>query len=105
VAREAFPLGDWEGFFQASGMYQTSTTPLLRLIDQETVGTMPGYALFDLSTGAAKNGLTAQLYLTNVFDKNAQLTRFVECATTTCNQPYVIPAQPRTVGIKFGQKF
>jgi iron complex outermembrane recepter protein len=105
VAREVFPIGDWEGFFQASGMYQTSTTPLLRLIDQQTIGDMPAYALFDLSTGASKNGLTAQLYVSNVFDKRAELTRFVECATTTCNQPYIIPSQPRTVGIKFGQKF
>ena len=105
VAREAFPIGDWEGFVQASGMYQTSTTPLLRLIDQQTIGDMPAYALFDLSTGLAKNGLTGQLYLSNVFDKRAQLTRFVECATTTCNQPYIIPTQPRTIGIKFGQKF
>ena len=29
-------------------MYQTSTTPLLRLIDQQTIGDMPAYALFDL---------------------------------------------------------
>ena len=105
VARESFPLGDWEGFAQASGMYQTATTPLLRLIDQQTIGDMPAYALFDLSTGAAKNGLQAQLYVSNVFDKRAQLTRFVECATTTCNQPYIIPTQPRTIGVKFGQKF
>jgi iron complex outermembrane recepter protein len=105
VARESFPVGDWEGFVQGSGMYQTSTTPLLRLIDQQTIGDMPAYALFDLSGGVQKNGLLAQLYLSNVFDKRAQLTRFVECATTTCNQPYIIPTQPRTIGIKFGQKF
>jgi len=105
VARETFPVGDWEGFGQLSGMYQTSTTPLLRLIDQQTIGDMPGYALFDASTGAARNGLTLQVYVSNLLDKNAQLTRFVECATTTCNQPYIIPTQPRTVGIKFGQKF
>jgi iron complex outermembrane receptor protein len=105
VARETFPVGDWEGFVQGSGMYQTSTTPLLRLIDQQTIGDMPAYALFDLSGGVQKNGLMGQLYVSNVFDKRAQLTRFVECATTTCNQPYIIPTQPRTIGIKFGQKF
>jgi len=47
-----------------------------------------------------------QLALTNVTDKRAQLTRFVECATTTCGpQPYAIPTQPRTIALKFGQKF
>jgi hypothetical protein len=43
--------------------------------------------------------------LDNVTDKRAQLTRFVECATTTCTQPYAIPTQPRTIFLKFGQKF
>jgi len=105
VARETIPVGTWEGFVQASGMYQTMTTPLLRLIDQQTIGDMPGYALFDFSTGMQKNGLTGQFYISNVFDKRAQLTRFVECATTTCSQPYIIPSQPRTFGLKFGQKF
>jgi outer membrane receptor protein involved in Fe transport len=106
VARETFPINDWEGFFQAAGMYQTSTTPLLRLIDQESVGDMPGYGLIDLSGGATRNGLSVQAYMTNALDRRAELTRFVECATTTCgNQPYIIPTQPRTVGIKFGQKF
>jgi iron complex outermembrane recepter protein len=105
VARESFPVGDWKAFVQASGMYQTSTTPLLRLIDQQTIGEMPAYSLFDASGGVLKNGLELELVLSNVFDKRAQLTRFVECATTTCNQPYIIPTQPRTIAIKFGQKF
>ena len=105
VVRQTFPVGDWEGFAQVSGMYQTSTTPLLRLIDQHTIGDMPAYGLVDLAGGVQKNGLTAALYLTNAFDALAQLTRFVECATTVCGQPYAIPAQPRTIGLKFGQKF
>jgi iron complex outermembrane receptor protein len=105
VARETFPVGDWEGFVQGAGMYQTGTTPLLRLIDQQTIGDMPAYALLDLSGGMQRNGLSGQLYVSNVFDKRAQLTRFVECTTTTCNQPYIVPTQPRTIGIKFGQKF
>ena len=28
-----------------------------------------------------------------------------QCTPTTCNQPYVIPVQPRTVWLQFGQKF
>jgi iron complex outermembrane recepter protein len=106
VARYNFPLGSYQGFAQASGMYQTSTTPLLRLIDQEALGKIPAYALFDLSTGVNINNLFIELALTNVADKRAELTRFVECATTTCGpQPYVIPTQPRTIALKFGQKF
>jgi iron complex outermembrane receptor protein len=106
VARYTFPVGQWQGFVQGAGMYQTSTEPLLRLIDQIALGQMPAYALFDFSGGANHNGLSVELALTNAFDKRAQLTRFVECATTTCGpQPYVIPTQPRMIFLKFGQKF
>jgi outer membrane receptor protein involved in Fe transport len=87
-------------------MYQTSTEPLLRRVDQMALGQLPAYALFDFSTGAQKNGLQLQFVVSNLADKRADLTRYVECATTTCGpQPYVVPTQPRTYWLKFGQKF
>jgi len=105
VARYSFPLRGWQGFVQGAGMYQGGTTPLLRRVDQRTIGRMPAYGLFDLSTGVDRNNLSLQFVVTNVFDERAQLTRFVQCTTTTCNQPYIIPAQPRTFLLKVGQKF
>jgi iron complex outermembrane recepter protein len=106
VARYMFPLGSWEGFGQVSGMYQTSTEPLLRRVDQLALGELPPYALFDLSTGAQKSGLQLRFIIANVADKRANLTRYVECATTTCGpQPYVIPTQPRTYSLQIEQKF
>jgi len=106
VARYSMPLGNWLGFAQAAEMYQTSAEPLLRLIDQEKLGEMPSYANLDLSIGAQWNSLQWELALNNAFNKIEELTRFVECATTTCGpQPYIIPAQPRTVMIKFSEKF
>jgi iron complex outermembrane recepter protein len=105
VARYSFPLGSWQGFVQGAGTYQSSTEPLLRLIDQQTIGRMPAYALFDLSGGVERNNLSVQFAVTNVSDERAQLTRFVQCTTTTCGQPYIIPAQPRTFLLKVGQKF
>jgi iron complex outermembrane receptor protein len=106
VARYSFPItGDWQGYFQGAGMYQTSAEPLLRIIDQETIGKLPAYGLFDFTTGAGRANTALELFVTNVFDRRAELTRFVECATTTCNQPYIIPTQPRTIGLKLSQKF
>jgi iron complex outermembrane recepter protein len=107
VVRYGFPVvADWQGYVQGSGMYQSSTTPLLRLIDSQTLGTLPAYALFDLTAGAEKQGLFLKLALTNVADKRANLTRFVECTTTTCGpQPYIVPTQPRTIALTFGQRF
>jgi outer membrane receptor protein involved in Fe transport len=46
-----------------------------------------------------------QVVVTNATDRRAQLSRFAETVPTVDNQTYIIPAQPRTVAIKFGQKF
>ncbi len=105
VARYTFPLASWDAHFQAAYVYQSSSEPLLRLVDQMNLGKLPSYGVLDLATGAVRNGLSVELTLTNVTDKRGQLTRFVECATTTCTQPYVIPTQPFTIGLHVGQKF
>jgi len=106
VARYTWTVDNWDANLQAAGMYQSQTEPLLRLIDQIALGPMPSYALFDLSGGAEHSNFWFKLALTNVFDKRAQLTRFVECATTTCGpQPYAIPTQPRTIALTVGQRF
>jgi outer membrane receptor protein involved in Fe transport len=106
VARYTFPLGTWDGFGQLSGMYQTSTEPLLRRVDQLALGQLPAYALVDLSGGVSKGTLTFQVIINNVADERANLTRYVECATTTCGpQPYVVPTQPRMISLKVSQVF
>jgi len=40
-----------------------------------------------------------------VADRRAQLSRFAQTVPSAENQPYIIPAQPRTFAIQFGQKF
>ena len=84
-------------------MYQTQTNPLLRGDSNQVVGYMPSYALMDLSMGADNHGTMIQLVVTNLGDKRAQLSRFVQSAQAA--QAYAIPAQPRTIALKFGQKF
>jgi len=105
VARYTFPLSSWDGHVQAGFVYQSSAEPLLRIVDQVSLGKLPSYGLLDLAGGVARNGLSFELTLTNVTDKRAQLTRFVECTTTTCTQPYAIPTLPFTVGLHVAQRF
>ncbi|HWJ34188.1 MAG TPA: TonB-dependent receptor [Steroidobacteraceae bacterium] len=105
VARYSFALMDWKAFVQGAFVHQGSSEPLLRLVDREHLGELPAFNIFDLSTGVAKNGLSLQLLVTNVFDERAELTRFAQCTPTTCTQNYVIPTQPRTIVLKFGQRF
>jgi iron complex outermembrane recepter protein len=105
IARYSFPLASWDGHAQAAFVYQSSAEPLLRIVDQYSLGKLSPYGILDLATGAVRNGFSLELTLTNVTDKRAQLTRFVECTTTTCTQPYVVPTQPFTIGLHAGYRF
>jgi outer membrane receptor protein involved in Fe transport len=47
------------------------------------------------------------IYVNNAFDKRAILNRYAECDVSKCGAIaiYDVPNQPRTIGVKFGQKF
>jgi outer membrane receptor protein involved in Fe transport len=106
IARYTFPeVVDWKPNVQAAFVYQTQTAPQLRVADANAIGMQPAYGVVDVSGGIERNGMNIQLVVTNVTDKLAQLTRFEQCTISVCTQPYAIPIQPRTVTIKFGQRF
>jgi len=106
VARYALdPIAGWEPNVQAAWVYQTQTRPALRTGDVAVIGMQPAYGMVDLSTGIEKNGMNIQLIVDNVADRRAELNRFTPCTVAYCTRPYAVIAQPRTIGIKFGQKF
>jgi outer membrane receptor protein involved in Fe transport len=106
VARYTFDqLGDWRPFGQASWVYQTKSTPSLRVDNAQVIGMQRAFGLLDLTAGLERDNMHVQLLVTNVADRRAQLTRFVQCTVNVCEQPYIIPSQPRTIAIQFGQKF
>ena len=49
---------------------------------------------------------SADLMLQNAFDERAQRAIYAECTTQICgHQPYIVPSRPRTVAIRFSQRF
>jgi iron complex outermembrane recepter protein len=106
IARYAMdPIAGWAPNFQAAYVYQSRTTPALKTQDVQFIGGMSPYGMLDLSAGVEKNGMNIQFIIDNASDKRAQLSRFEQCTVAVCQQPYIIPSQPRTYGVKFGQKF
>ena len=105
IARYDFPLGEWVPFVQASYVYQSKVAPSLRGDITQIMGMQPAYGLLDFNAGTQKDNLSLQFYITNVTDKRAQLSRFVETVQTIDPQVYVVPTQPRTFGIRLEQKF
>jgi len=106
TARYEFDLNGHDAFVQGSAAGQTSNWTDLRILERGIIGKQSGYATADFSAGVGRDNWTFQAFLENAFDKRASLNRYAECAETVCGtQVYIVPNQPRTFGVKFGQKF
>ncbi len=107
VARYSLPMiGDWKPYVQLSGMYQDETSSALLLTQNAVFGNLPAYALFNLKIGAnAGNGMHVDLFISNLMNRLAEYSRFTESNPSTDSQVYIVPAQPRTFGVEFGQDF
>jgi outer membrane receptor protein involved in Fe transport len=124
-ARYTFALtNDLQAHVQAALEYVSTETQALPPAWANLLGNTPAYSLTDVTGGIAKGNFTLELFVNNVFDKEAQLIRYSECPTysplssptfagtpTTLGtplcglRPHVGVATPRTIGIQFGQKF
>ncbi len=112
VARYNFPFGKWNGYGQAAYLYQDASVPLLYPVyytpgqnGQQHLSELPPYSIVNLSAGFSRDNLHIDFTISNALDTHAQLGTFATCTPVTCNQPYIMPMQPRTYEIKFGQKF
>lgn len=107
TARYGFALGSFNGNVQGSVVYVGSRTADLRYVASQLLGEEPSYTVADFSAGVERNGITGEIFVTNAFDKRAILDRYSECDVQQCGAIaiYNLPNQPRTIGVKFGQKF
>ena len=112
VSRYTFPMGGWDGYGQAAVIYQDASMPLLFPAfyqtgpeGQQHLGELPPYTLLNLAAGMQRSDMRLEVRVENEANSQGELTRFAACTPVTCNQPYVIPVQPRTVWLQFGQKF
>lgn len=107
VIRYTLPMiGDWKPYAQLAGMYQSETASALLLTQNAVYGNLPAYALFNLKIGAnAGNGMHVSLFISNLMNRLAQYSRFTESNPSLNSQVYILPAQPRTFGVEFGQSF
>ena len=106
TARYEFSLADWDAFAQGAVVGQSGNWTDLRLKERAIIGRQKGYTTADFSAGVDKDGLSISVYLKNAFDKRASLNRYAECAESVCGtQYYIVPNQPRTIGVKLGKTF
>jgi outer membrane receptor protein involved in Fe transport len=106
VARYNFDLRGYDAYVQAAGVFVGRRRSDLRLADNAILGELPGYGSVDLSAGLRKDVWSLDFYLKNAFDNRGEIARYAECATPVCGaQTYIIPIQPRTIGVRLTRDF
>ncbi len=106
TARYEFTVDDFKAHVQGSLVHQSGIWSDLRIVERGLIGQSPAYTTFDFTTGVDRNNWSLELFVENAFDERAQLGRYAECTPGVCgHEPYILVAQPRTIGLKFGQRF
>jgi outer membrane receptor protein involved in Fe transport len=106
TARYEFPIGGFDAHVQGALVYVGKRWADLRIAAREAIGELDAYEIFDFAAGINNGTYSFELFVGNVFDERAEITRFAQCSETICgDQTYVVTNPPRTIGLRFGQKF
>jgi iron complex outermembrane recepter protein len=106
IGRYTFEFMGLPAYAQGALVHVSEATVDLRAVEAAIIGDLPAYTLVDLSTGFDAATFSLDFFIHNVTDERAVFARTSECAITTCGtQPYDAVAQPRTYGVRFGQRF
>ena len=116
TARYSWDMGPGKAHAQIGVVHQTSAASALKTADEAVTGRIPAYTLVDLFAGYDWSRYSLEAFVTNVFDKRNQLSRFVVCGLcgaptdvvgnpTGLNQNHIVPGRPRTIGFRVGAKF
>jgi outer membrane receptor protein involved in Fe transport len=104
--RQEFRLGSFDAYWRGSYIYKGKSRADLRDLENSILHDQPSYQLVDFSAGLSRGNYTLELSVNNAFDERPVLYRFVQCLETVCGtEPYVVSGPPRTIGLKFSQKF
>ncbi len=115
TARYTVATGTAKVYGQLNVAYQSSASSDIRAKVYEVftgnvinpaaiLGELPGFATVNLALGSTWDRFSIEAFVANVFDERGQLSRFQQCGS--CGQrPYIVPSQPRTIGLRVGTEF
>ncbi len=107
IARYEFPLAGWDGHVQGALAHTGARWPDLRTAQREVLGKVDAYSVADFTLGARHEGMSVELFINNAFDERGENDRWAQCDALICgfSGTYITPIQPRTIGLRFGQRF
>jgi iron complex outermembrane recepter protein len=97
------PRPGYDGFVRADGQYVDVSYPDFQRSDPATV--QRAYGLLDLRAGILHNAWEANLFLSNVFDKQAALSAFLSSNYSAPTRTRMFTNRPRTVGLSLKWKY
>jgi len=112
TVRYTFPLsGQSDGYVQGAYAYQSATNSELVPYNNSLIGETTAYGSLDVLAGLQRGNFAAEIFSDNVTDKRAEIYRFSECTVQLAGnpvcglKPLAVINQPRTIGIRFSQRF
>ena len=113
IARYEHPVGSFEGHLQLAYAYIGKRDPVLATSDLAKTGRLPSYNTLDASAGLTRGSLSFEVYARNLTDERGEQSRASRCNINYCGpssadpigEIYRVYIQPRTIGVRFGQKF
>lgn len=113
IGRYEAPVGSYTAYAQLAAAYLGKRNPVIVVSDNAKTGELPAYTTLDATIGARRGNWTAEIYMRNITDARGQQSRAARCNINYCGptsadpvgEIYRIYIQPRTVGVRFGQRF
>lgn len=113
IARYEAPVGAYTAYGQLAAAYLGKRNSVIVTADEKKTGALPAYTTLDATIGARRGDWTAEIFVRNITDARGQQSRAARCNVNICGpssadpvgEIYRIYIQPRTVGVRFGQRF
>jgi outer membrane receptor protein involved in Fe transport len=112
IARYTFNVGSLDAYVQGAAAYIGDRWADLRTAQRAVLGEAPAYTIANFSAGFGSDSYLVELFINNAFEEEGQTDRWAQCDALICglqgtplNGTYITPTAPRTVGVRFGQKF
>ncbi len=104
TARYTVDAGSAKVYGQLNAAYQSSASSDIRVGPAASLGRLPAFATVNFALGADWDAFSIEAFVSNVFDERGQISRFQQCGQCTLRQ-YIVPINPRTIGLRAGAKF
>jgi outer membrane receptor protein involved in Fe transport len=101
IGRYDLDFGNFPGYLQAAVSYTGASWNFLEVADRLK---QDAYTLVNLSAGIERDNWSLDLFINNATDERAQISVY-ESSYPSALDSRTVTNRPRTIGIRFGQKF